>query len=207
MPGVRGADGSARARDPDADGLTSLVVWREHGGRATIARALTPGERSKLEVRVAALEGALTPFDEADYAAVESAIGAMFSGFRSMRQTNADMEATVLVTRHALRKFPAWAVQEACEMIASHETSLDPHWPPSDGEIADVVRAVVRSRDAALAKAKEVLGAVVDAPAQRPAPPARQLPPPPLDGARAEALRADLEARKVRNAKPAERLP
>src|SRR5580692_7086456 len=87
-----------------ADKLTDLVTWRPTESLPwRLRRQLTAAERGDLEVRAAALEEALEAFDDDDVPAVESDLGAMFNGIRSMRQQGADVAYTVEITRTMLR--------------------------------------------------------------------------------------------------------
>ena len=168
-------------------------------------RGMRADERAAVEVRGAALALALRPFAEADDgSAVMASIGAMFSGFRSMRQQGDDIEATVRITMAVLREFPAWAINQTCLKIARHETKHDPRFAPNDAELADQVRAVLKPYREALDAARALLGSAVRT---EPEPHARgsvreAKPPVPGmgDGRHASRVAADLDAMKARNA-------
>jgi hypothetical protein len=183
-------------RDP-ADQLTRLATWRPHAGPWNLGRPLTATEREALEIRAAALEEALEPFGDEDIEAVESDLGAMFNGFRSMRQQGADVAYTVEITRAVLRRegAPVWAIARACQRIAAGRADLDKHWPPNDAEIVAIVRAEVGAYAQRLDEARRTLSAVADEP--RAGASARRAPSSPGDGKHAERVAADVAARKA----------
>jgi hypothetical protein len=141
-----------------------LVVWQPYDdGPCGIGRALTPVERAALQTRAAVLEIALQHYDhEEEMRQVDTAISAMFSGFRSMRQQGDDAEFTVAITRGALRDFPAWAIVRGCLNIATNKAGLDRRFAPNDVEIVDVVAKVLRPYRSALSEIKKILGAKVE---------------------------------------------
>lgn len=208
-PAKREASGLPVAFDPDLDRLgRQLIAFIEEGGRSVeIRRELTPDEKTGIQTRAAALEACLAPYAETDLEAIDSALAALFSGFRSMRQTGADVVATVTITRAVLRNFPAWAIEEACLKIARGDAGLDLRYPPNDAQIADVVRDVMKRRKSALDDAKLLLEAKVVAPAPRVErfalpqrePQAESHEFGPLSPERAAILKADLEGRRRRN--------
>lgn len=164
-PAKRDAGGLPVRRDPEVDGLKHrLVVWTEHGCLPELARGLTAGERSALEARRAALALALEPFDdreEADRPRVEAAIGALLGGFVRHAASDERVAATVEVCRGALRKFPAWAVEEACLRLADPEATPDVsmEWAPSDRRVAKEAAEVVKAYRGALNDAAVLLEA------------------------------------------------
>jgi hypothetical protein len=146
---------------------------------------------------------------------IESAVARMFAGFRAMR-SDADPEATTRITLHALREFPAWAIQEGCRRVSCDEAGLDVRYPPNDAELCRICRKVVEPYQARLRNANELLSAPVEAPEPpRPTRAAieaigrpvgelrvderRQLRLP-GDGKHWQRIAAELEARKARNA-------
>ena len=178
-----------------------LIVWSpSDGSTAELCRALTPDERSNLQARADALEGALAPHSEDDRERINSALTAMFAGFRQMRQSGDDMEATITITRAVLRDFPPWAIEQACLKIARHEIAgLDPCWPPSDAQIVEAVKATVKLRKQALDDARLVLSAIERqerVPRSGSAPRAQL--PPEISPERLRAVLADCEARRLR---------
>lgn len=158
-----------RASEPcpayeEIDRLQKLIVWRPSSRAEPVGllRLLTEDERRRLSARAAGLEEALRPFSEEEAPRVKSALAAMFSGFRQMRQADEDMEATLTVARAVLREFPAWAIERACLNIARREIKeIDARYPPSDAQIVDVVRNILKQRQRALTDAVIVLGGEV----------------------------------------------
>jgi hypothetical protein len=147
-----------------------LTAWKPDGRPRPLQRVLTTGERGAVEARAAALELALAPFGQEQRATVEAAVGAMFNGFRAMRQQGDDIEYSALVTLGVLRDFPAWAIERACLKIARHEVELDARYAPNDGQIADVVREVLRPYRQAFEQASGLLRGSVEAEASIPQP-------------------------------------
>lgn len=195
------------AYDPVIDLLPSrLIVWRGNDGKVEITRPLMAEERAAIDARCAAIELALEPHNENDRAGIEAALGAMFSGFRQLRQVGEDVGAMVTITRAVLHRSPAWAIKRACIMIASGEARLDRRFPPSDAQIADVVDGILRPLIKAMRDGREILKAGVrqEPPlgGYRSAPSKSRDPMPEIDemtNERRAALVADLEARKRRN--------
>lgn len=149
-------------RDVDHEFPRRLVCFRPTRGPWELRREMRADERAAVTARVAALEIALEPFADEEVAGVESAIAAMLGGFRSMRQTGENVEQTVAVIRAVLRhrRFPLWAIQQACMKIAARETK-HVQYAPNDGEIVDVVEDVVRPYREAEAAARRLMEAVV----------------------------------------------
>jgi hypothetical protein len=144
--------------DPEVDvRLRTLICFRHDNGALELRRPLAADERAVIEVREAALELAIEPYRADDKDELVMSIGAMFSGYRSMRQQGEDVETTTMVTLAVLREFPAWAIQKACLMIASG--ALDPRWPPNDAEIASLTRKLVIPYRDCLAQARKMLEA------------------------------------------------
>lgn len=202
------------SRELDADLPRRLYsTWKPVSGDRAIIRALRADEQLKLEGRAKALEVVLLPFGDDEVDAVESEIGAMFSGFRSMRQQGDDVEAIVAVTRRVVREFPSWAIAKACLLIAQNKAEiegrrLDRRYAPNDDEIYLVVEGVVKLRKDALKSAKALLAAPVEMPSppravDGPEIPFPQKPSqlPPVDQVRsgyASRVMADLELRRAR---------
>lgn len=181
-------------------------AWVPAGGAREIVRPLADAERNALQARADELRDAMTPCQAHQHAAAESAIAAMLSGFRVMRQKGEDVEATVRISRHILRDFPLWAILRGCLLIAQNSAGLDPRWAPNDAELCGVVREVVRFHRAALDRCEALLCAPVEnSEPARPTPeeiqeqiarlelPAR---PREWDGNHMARVLADLEARK-----------
>jgi hypothetical protein len=158
----RDSDGLPVSFDPEIDPLASrLVIWRPTTGPVELSRALTDVETSAVAARATALELALMPHDQDEREAVESALAAMFSGFRQMRQTGESVEATVAIARMVLREFPAWAIQEACLKIARGQAGIDRRWPPNDAQLCELVSSLLFRRKRALDDARLLLSACV----------------------------------------------
>lgn len=159
------------ARDQECDDLSRLLAsWRPAAGLRELSRALTAAERASLESRQAALQQALTPYTEtcktkAALADLESHVGAMFNGIRSMRQTGEDVSSTVEITLAVLRKHPAWAIKRACMEISEdgfmRDGKREKHWAPNDSEINDVVKKIVQPYRYAMLNAGDLLSAKV----------------------------------------------
>ena len=81
-----------------------------------------------------------------------------------------DVEATLTIAAGVLRDFPAWGIERACLKIARHEVGLDARYAPNDGQIADVVREVLRPYRQALEQASGLLAGSVEAGAAIPPP-------------------------------------
>lgn len=188
--------------------------WKPEKGSRTIMRTLTAAERSAVQVRAANLDVGLGAFTPNQIEIVDCAIDAMFAGFRSMRQSGDSSAATTEITRAVLRPFPAWAIEQGCLKIARHQAGLDPHWPPNDGEIYDVVAKIVAPYGTALVNARALLSAPVESPEpQRPTQAeieaklgrpisdgSRVSRPPVTDGKHAQRVMADMAGRKQQEA-------
>lgn len=148
--------------DKDVDHLDRLICWTGDDRSVDLVRELTAEERSALKARKAALEACLSPHGESDrdVKAVKAALAAMFSGFRSMRQTGQSVDDTIEITRNILREFPAWAISIVCLSVARGDSRLDRHWPPSDAELCDLCRAAVCPRQRQLENARRLLALV-----------------------------------------------
>ena len=173
LQAARDREGLPLAFDRDVDHdipRAVLTAWKPDGRPRPLQRALTTGERGAVEARAAALELAMTPFDHEKRATVEAAVGAMFNGFRAMRQQGDDIEFSAIVTLGVLRDFPAWAIERACLKIARHEVGLDARYAPNDGQIADAVREVLRPYRRAFEQASGLLCGSVEAGAAIPQP-------------------------------------
>jgi hypothetical protein len=162
-----------------------------------IVRALTEEERGKLTARAAELRAGLTPFSEADTNKVDAAIGAMFSGFRAMRQEGENVEAQVDITRFVLREFPRWAIEEGCLKIAQGKAGLDRRYAPNDTQIHEVIAWIVRPYAEKARVVHALLAAPVERRIERPSPLPAKPPEPPGDGNHAARVLADIAARKV----------
>jgi hypothetical protein len=118
--------------------------WRESGKPRTLRRPLTNLERDALQIRVAQLSPMVEPFGKGELDLVALAIADMFGSFRSMRQTDGEVIATVDATARAVAEFPCWAIEKACRWIQSNgvwrDGKFDRQWPPSDAELIDEVR-------------------------------------------------------------------
>ena len=138
--------------------------WMPANGPRHLRRALTVPERAAVERRVHELIGGLRPFEGPECDRVDAAISAMLGGFRSMRQTGDDVEATIIVLRSVLREFPAWAICEGCRRIATNQAGLDPKWPPNDTQVHSVVAGVVATFRKTLRTAQGLLDAPIEPP-------------------------------------------
>lgn len=178
-----------------------FAPWREDGKLQEIVRALTDGERSKLEMRRDELIAGLAPFSDAQFGAVEAAIDAMFAGFRSMRSKGDAADAETGISAAVLREYPRWAIEDACFMIARGKAGLDPQWPPNDAQIVEVVERIILSRRKTLKTITALLEAPVATPDRLPAGQRPRISGPihgaPRDDGHAERVAADLAARRA----------
>jgi hypothetical protein len=173
LQAARDRDGLPVAFDRDVDQnipRAVLTAWKPDGRPRPLQRPLTVGERGAVEARAAALEIALMPFTHEQKPMVEANVGAMFNGFRAMRQQGDDIEFSATITLGVLRDFPAWAIERGCLKIARHEVGLDARYAPNDGQIADVVREVARPYRQAFTQASALLAGSVEAEAAIPQP-------------------------------------
>lgn len=167
LPAKRDANGLPAIRDEDCDVAIParlFSAWKPDHGPRSVIRELTGHERALVGGRAEALREALRPFQASEQGRVNAEIAAMLGGFRSMRQQDEDVAATVEVARHVLREFPLWAISRGCLMIAQRKTDLDRKWPPNDGEIYGVVEDVVEHFRKRLASAEALLAAPVEPP-------------------------------------------
>lgn len=111
-------------------------------------RALTAAERRDLELRRDELAPYVGPFDGREETKVALAIADMFGSFPSMRQSGDEASARLDAALRVLAEFPAWAIVKACGKIQLNgvwrDGKYDQQWPPSDAEIALVVREEFR---------------------------------------------------------------
>jgi hypothetical protein len=161
LSAMRDRDGLPVWRDKEIDEDLPRALyggWTPDPAYRQLARPMTNGERAAIEARAAALELALEPFGEEDRGRVDESVSAMFSGFRSMgRQSGDQVGATIEVTMAVLAPFPAWAIAKGCLKVARNEAGLDRRFAPNDGEVADVVKEIVRPYKAALTGARGLL--------------------------------------------------
>jgi hypothetical protein len=167
LPAKRDADGLSVAFDRECDlemPRCLFSAWIPDAGQREIVRALTAGERAKLDTRAVALEQALTPYLPDEGHRVSAEIAAMFGGFRAMRQLGEDIAATVEITRRVLRQFPLWAIAKGCMLIAQGCCGLDRRYAPNDAEIYEVMAEIVRPYREALQRVLALLSAPVEEP-------------------------------------------
>ena len=148
-------------RDVDFEIPRRLICWRPDGQPVELRRSMRPDELALVESRSAALTIALEPYGMESRDELKAAIGAMFSGFRSMRQQGDDVESVIAITLAVLRDFPAWAITMGCLKIARRETKIDPRFAPNDAEIAEVISTIVKSYREALEAVSKLLNATV----------------------------------------------
>jgi hypothetical protein len=185
--------------------------WLPAIGAREINRALSDAERATLQRRASDLASGLTPMQPHEKDDARAAMHAMLGGFRSRRETGADAQAAVEVLLAILQGFPGWAIEQACLRIAKRQVDidppLDPRWAPNDGQVHEIVEAIVKPYRKSLDAAQALLAA----PVAKPEPPAipRQLQhdwhvfawrrhESMGDGKHAERVAADLAARRVR---------
>jgi len=163
LPAERDADGLPVEFDRECDHEIPrrlFCSWKEEGKPREVVRALTAGERAKLDARAAALEQALRYLPDEERP-IKAELAAMFSGFRSMRQQGEDIAATVEITRGVLRQFPLWAIAKGCMKIAQGRARLDRRYAPNDAEINKVIAGIVRPYCEAIDRARALLLAPV----------------------------------------------
>jgi hypothetical protein len=168
-------------------------AWIPDNGPREIRRALTAEERSRLELRAAAVRDGLQPYFAEEEHAVDAEIAAMLNGFRLMaRQQDDDVTATVEIIRCVLQPFPLWAIAKACMTISQAQAGLDPRYPPNDSQIYVVVERVVTS----YRKTLDTVEALFAAPVER-------RDPPPCTGQRRSCTRPTRSRCSTRQAHPA----
>ena len=120
----------------------------EAGKPRQLRRALTADERRALEMRRDELAPFVGPFGGREELRVIEAVGGMLGSFPSMRQTEAEAADRIGAALRILSEFPAWAIEKACAKIHLNgvwrDGKYDQQWPPSDAEIARVVREEFR---------------------------------------------------------------
>lgn len=136
-------------RETDVDIPRSVwSSWIPDGEPRQLRRALTPSERRDLELRRDELAPYVGPFDGREETKVALAIADMFGSFPSMRQSGEETSARLDAALRVLAEFPAWAIVKACGKIQVNgvwrDGKYDQQWPPSDAEIARVVREEFR---------------------------------------------------------------
>jgi hypothetical protein len=141
--------------------------WIPDFGERMLRRALRQDERAALEHRRDELAPAVVPYQDRDTDRVALALAEMFGSIPSMRHTGDEMVARVDGARRVLRPFPAWAIEKACATIQAkgvfRDGRYEKQWPPSDAEIADVVRDELRLYGDAYGSAVALLAAKVEA--------------------------------------------
>lgn len=122
--------------------------WTPDGGGRKLRRELTDQERGALVARRNELAPAIAPYPREDIDRVVLALGDMFGGFTSMRQTDDEAVAKLDSVRRILADYPAWAIEKACTSIQTNgvwrDGKFDRRWPPNDSEIVAEVRAQAR---------------------------------------------------------------
>ena len=169
LPAMRDREGVPVSfeKEIDQDLPTRLYGgWIPDFRHRALVRKMTLGEHGAVESRAAALELALEPqgvllLEENDprRLRLEAAVGAMLGGFRAMRQQGDDVAATVTVTLGVLGPYPAWAIERACMKIARSDAGLDNRYAPNDGQIADIVKEILRPYRSAFEQAAGLLSA------------------------------------------------
>jgi hypothetical protein len=141
-------------------------AWVPDGKPRELRRPLTDSERGLLEARRDELAPVLVPVAPGEIEAIAIALAAMFSSFRSLRQTDSEAESIIENSVHALREYPAWAIVEACLDIQRNGVcrgdKFDRQWPPNDSEIIVEVRKRVALYDSQFRSAIAMLAAEVE---------------------------------------------
>jgi hypothetical protein len=160
--------------DPLADATIPARVWSAFipsDGKRELRRPLAGVERQALEARAAELAPALASYRRPlDDDRVATALATMFGAFHAMRGQGGDALARIHATMDLLATFPAWAIQRAClsiqrdgyQRIEHGVARIERTWPPSDPELVEALRAIVRPYAKALASAKALLCAPVE---------------------------------------------
>lgn len=146
-------------------------AWKNDGEDRKLRRALTAQERGMLEARAAQIEPVLAPYRPEETDDVALALSDMLGGMKGERQSAADVVAKIDSLRRLLQPFPAWAIAATCRRIRTEGydvrdrdgTRREKHWSPADGELVDEVKKTVRMYAEALASARALLDAEVDA--------------------------------------------
>lgn len=157
-------------RDFEADVSIPSSAWSRWipaDGPRQLRRALTPAERATLERRRDGLAHAVAPYQRGvDVDRVALALSDMFGSFSSMRQSGEEAMARVDGATRSLEQFPAWAIEKACADVQINgvwrEGRFDRRWPPSDAEVAEVVRGKLRLYGDTHASAVQLLAAKVE---------------------------------------------
>ena len=171
--------------DREADFVIPARVWSAWApaeGKRSIVRELTDGERYTLTRRRAELEEAMAPFGPLDGDRVPQALGRLFGGYPSMRESGAPAVARVHSAMETLRDLPAWAIEEACldirrrgyEIVESGRSRFEQHWPPSGAEVHALAARLTARRNKALASARALLTAPVEPVSEDPPRPSKE---------------------------------
>lgn len=144
-------------------GMRNLICYRGADGAVELVRELRGWEREAVEAREAALELALEPWSDRDADQLRADVGAMFSGFRQMRQQGEDIENAAIVLLALLRNLPAWVISKACARIGNDEAGLDKRYAPNDVQVVAICTGVAAPYRQRLAYARELLRGVAPA--------------------------------------------
>jgi hypothetical protein len=189
--------------------IPDQLVWAyDSGRRPKLRRELEPTERSALEARANDLRRALAPWPPSSRNDLIATIGEMLGAFPTMQRYSAEeaLGMSIAYLESARNSndapFPHWAIVRACDLIRRGEAGIERSFCPPEPVFVSVVRNQIGHYKRQLAEIEAILNAPVPErraePEPRPMPKRRGLPPP-LQGERASALKADLEARKARN--------
>lgn len=168
-PNFRAGTNLPMVRNVETDVVIPSKAWSSWipaAGKRELVRPLTPEERSALERRRDDLVPAVSGYPDRDGDRVALALADMFGSFPSMRHSGDEVVARIDGARRVMKEFPAWAIEKACEEIQSRgvfrDGKYDKQWPPSDAEIADVVREKKRLYGDSHASAVALLAATVE---------------------------------------------
>lgn len=119
-----------------------------------------------LEARRAEIALVLKPAPPQDRDRVMLAVLEMYRSFPSMRGDEMDAAANLDAMATVLEPFPAWAVERACLSIRSdgvmRNGRMDRQWPPSEGELVDVVKSNLALYEGTLRRVAGLLKAEVE---------------------------------------------
>lgn len=142
-------------------------AWTPAGSaKRGLRRELTGAERQMLEQRRDELAPFLAPYHESEIGEIAATVAAMFSSFRSMRQSGQEAMAMVESVLRAAHSYPAWAIVKACQSIQTdgiwRDMAFDRRWAPNDSEIINQVRKETRLYADSYNSAVALLAAVAE---------------------------------------------
>jgi hypothetical protein len=123
--------------------------WDVRGIPRSIARELSPGERTHMQRRHDELYIGCSSFLPSEKDRVIAALSEMLGGYRSLqRQSEEAAVAALEVLRRLLARFPLWAIEQGCTVISDGAAMLNGRhvgigWPPDDSQICLLIKEIV----------------------------------------------------------------